>query len=127
VHVDLAPGWTVELDRGPDWLFARLHGPTSSDAEGVPLAERLVAMLDNEFVHRIVLELDEIELLRSPLLGELVRLHKRVCSRDGVMRICGLSDSNYEVLRSSRLHDRFPRYTTREEAVLGYRRPNKPR
>jgi anti-anti-sigma regulatory factor len=83
-------------------------------------------MLDNEFANRVVLELDDLDLLRSPLVSELLRLYKRVSSRDGVMRICGLSDNNYEVLCTSRLNERFPRYHDREEAVM-CSRPAKPR
>ena len=124
--LDLAPGCAVELDRGPGWLFVRLQGTSPRDLEGVDFAERIWQLLEQEFGHRVVLELDAIELLQSSLVGELVLLHKRVCTRDGVMRVCGLSDSNYEVLRTNRLHHRFPRFQTREEAVMG-NHPKQPR
>ena len=126
MNLDLAPGWSADLERGPDWLFVRLHGSLPFDTQGMDLADRVWKMLEQGLAHRLVLELDEIDLLRSHLIGELVRLHKRVCSRQGVMRVSGLSDSNYDVLKASRLHYRFPRYGTREEAVRGYR-PNQPR
>ena len=126
MNLDLAPGWTAELDRGPGWLFVRLQGSTPFDTQGIDLADKVWQLLEQEFGHRLVLELDDVELLRSHLLGELVRLHKRICARDGVMRLSGLSDSNYEVLCSSRLQHRFPRFQNREEAVMGYR-PTKPR
>ena len=124
--LDLAPGWSVELDRGPGWLFVRLRGEPPYDAQGIGIADRVWKLLEQEFGHRIVLEMDDVELLRSPLIGELVLLHKRVCSRDGLMRLSGLSDSNYEVLRTNRLHHRFPRFRSRSEAVMGYR-PSQPR
>ena len=126
MNLDIAPGWSAELDRGPDWLFVRLHGDTPYETEGTELAERVWCLLEQQLAHRIVIELDEIALLRSHLVGELVRLHKRVYAQEGIMRICGLSDSNYDVLRSSRLHNQFPRYQTREEAVMGAR-PAQPR
>jgi hypothetical protein len=126
VILDLAPGWSVELDRGPGWLFVHVRRPATNDPAGIDLAERVWKLLEQEFGSRLVLELDEIGLLRSHLVGELVRLHKRITSRDGVMRVCGLSDNNYEVLRTSQLHQRFPRFRNREEAVMGYR-PTKPR
>lgn len=126
MQVPLAPGWSAELDRGPGWLFLRLHPSRTSNAEGVDLAGRVSRILENEFANRVVLELDDVELLRSPLVGELLRLHKRLSSRAGMLRICGLSDNNYEVLRSSRLQDFFPRYRDREEAVMASR-PTKPR
>jgi anti-anti-sigma regulatory factor len=114
------------LDRGPDWLFVRLQAEEPYDSQGTALAERVWQLLEQEFAHRLVVEMDDVELLRSHLIGELVLLHKRVCANHGIMRLSGLSDRNYDVLRSSRLHDRFPRYFTREEAVMAYR-PTKPR
>jgi anti-anti-sigma regulatory factor len=124
--LDLAPGWMMEIDRGPDWLFIRLHGEEPFDCDGVDLAGRLWQVLDQEFTHRLVLELEEVRLLRSHFVGELVRLHKRLQSQGGMLRLSGLSESNYQVLCSSRLADRFPKYQSREDAVMGYR-PAKPR
>ncbi|MFV1967926.1 MAG: hypothetical protein ACC628_21040 [Pirellulaceae bacterium] len=124
--LDLVPGWTMELDRGPGWLFVRLRGTAPFDAQGIGVADRVVKLLEQEFGHRVVVELDDVDMLRSELVGELVRLHKRVCSRDGLMRVSGLSDSNYEVLRTNRLHHRFPRFHSRADAVMGTR-PCQPR
>lgn len=126
MNLDLAPGWHVELERGPDWLFVRLKGEPPFDAEGMDLAERVWRMVEQEGAHRVLIELDDIDLLRSPLLGELVRLHKRVASRDGIFRVSGLSQQNYDVLRSSGLHHRLPCYRNRADAVMGFR-PTKPR
>jgi anti-anti-sigma factor len=126
VNLDLAPGLSVELDRGPGWLFVRLHVPSTAEATELDLCEQLSTLLENEFANRLVVELDDVELLRSALLGQLVELHKRICGRDGVMRICGLSERNYQVLRRSRLQKRFPRFDTRHDAVMGHH-PLKPR
>jgi hypothetical protein len=49
----------------------------------------------------------------------LVNLHKRIYTHGGLLRIAGLSDDNYRVLVACRLHERFPRYASREEAVMG--------
>ena len=68
--LELAPGWTTDLDRGPDCLFVRLHGPENGEAEGAELAERLWSLLEREFAHRLVLELDDVPLLRSALIGD---------------------------------------------------------
>ena len=124
--LDLAPGWSVELDRGPGWLFVRPHTRMTDDLASIDLANQVWQLLEREFGHRVVLEMDDVGLLRSHLVGELVRLHKRVTSHEGLMRVCGLSDGNYEVLRTTQLHHRFPRYRDREEAVMG-QRPTKPR
>ncbi|MDX1948541.1 MAG: STAS domain-containing protein [Pirellulaceae bacterium] len=121
--VDLAPQWSLEIDRGPDWLFVRVLPPQGGDTGEFPIAEAIWERLEQSFCHRVVLELDQIKLLRSWLVGELVRLHKRLAAREGLMRLTGLSAANEEVLHIARLSDRFPVYRNRTEAVMGHRPP----
>ena len=118
--------WTFDVERGPDWLFVKVHGPQNGDAEGVPLAEMIWDLMQQQFARRVVLELGELRILRSYVIGQLVQLHKRVYTHDGMMRLVGLSPDNYSVLVACRLNDRFPDYATREDAIMG-QRPNKPR
>lgn len=122
----LAPGWNFSLERGPDWLFVRLNGPQDGDAAGANLAEKLWGLLQQQFTYRLVLELDELAVLRSHLIGQLVLLHQRIDSHGGLLRLCGLSEENQLALRASRLDACFPLYRDREEAVMGHR-PNRPR
>ena len=126
MELELGLGWSVEIDRGPDWIFVTLQGPGPFDAAAIDLAAQVWRIVDQEFVNRMVLEMDNVPVLPSQLVAELVRLHARITSRGGLMRISGLSDANYAVLRNCRLHDRFPQYPDRRAAVLDYR-PNKPR
>jgi anti-anti-sigma factor len=123
----LAPGWHTQMERGPDWIFVRLLPPeTHAEAASAALAEAIWRLLEQEFTYRLVLELDALPLLSSHLLGELIRLSKRIYSHGGMLRICGLSDSNQHVLRLSRMGGQFPHYASRAEAVMGHR-PAKPR
>ena len=123
----LTYGWDVEVDRGPDWLFVRIHPPEDLlHGDESHLAERLWEMLQQGFSHRLVLELDQIHMLSTYLVGQLVLLHKRIGAHGGTMRICGLSPRCAEVLRIHRLADRLYPYENRTEAVMGVR-PNKPR
>lgn len=114
-----ASGWSTEVDRGPDWLFVRLHAPTMREADAPALAEQIWDLMRSHFASRLVLELDELPLLRSSLIGELVLLHKRVHSQGGIMRLAGLSAANQSVLRMMRLEERFPHYLNRHDAVAG--------
>jgi anti-anti-sigma factor len=123
---ELSPGWSMELDRGPDWLFVRLKPPPGISGMEVNLAETVWENLEQSFTHRLVLELDELTLMRSWVIGEIVKLHKRVVAHDGLMRLCGLSDANQGVLKMCRLDDRFPQYRNRNDAVMGHR-PTQPR
>lgn len=122
--LELAPEWTMDIDRGPDWLFIRLRPPVSGDLGEISLAEAIWDKLEQAFCYRVVLELEEVKILPSWMVGELVRLHKRVTTQGGMMRLAGLSQTNQDVLRICRLHDRFPAYRNRTDAVMGHRPPN---
>jgi anti-sigma B factor antagonist len=123
---EAAPGWGLDLDRGPDWLFVRLRPPQHGDTSEVELAETIWQMMDQSFTHRAVLEMDDIWLLRSWMIGQLVKLHKRIAAEGGLLRLAGLNNSSQEVLRLCRLDDRFPQYDSRSSAVMG-RRQTAPR
>lgn len=121
--MELAPEWTTDIDRGPDWLFIRPRPPRDGDTGEIALAEMIWQKLEQCFCYRVVLELDDVKHLRSWMVGELVRLHKRVTTQGGMLRLCGVSPANQDVLRICRLHDRFPAYRNRTDAVMGCRPP----
>ena len=98
--LEVAPGWTIDMERGPDWLYVRLHVDRSCWSEVTGLAESIWSLLRQQFTHRLVLELDELTCLPSSLMGELVRLYKRIQAHDGLMRLCGLSQTNLDALAS---------------------------
>jgi anti-anti-sigma factor len=118
---ELSCDWTFDVTRGPDWLFIKLSGPANGDAEGMPLAETIWDMMQQHFARRLVLELSDVHILRSYVVGQLVQLHKRVYTSGGLMRLAGVSDDNYNVLVACRLHERFPRYATCGDAVMAHR------
>lgn len=124
--IQIAQGWELDVERGPDWLFVRPRNLPKGASNTPPLAEQIWAMLEQNFTSRLVLELDQVRYLHSYLIGQLVWLHKRISAHAGVMRICGLSAANCKVLETCHLDSRFPRYADRSEAVLGYR-PMQPR
>lgn len=124
--LELAPDWTTEIDRGPDWLFIRLRPPAQGNTDEIPLAEMLWQKLEQSFCYRLVLELDDVAFLRSWMVGELIRLHKRVTTQGGMLRLCGLTPASNAVLKIARLDDRMPNYANRTDAVMGHR-PAKPR
>ncbi len=84
-------------------------------------------MLEQSMTHRLVLEMGDIVRLDKSLIDQIEWLHKRIQSHDGVMRICGLSPSNKELLHNFGLAGHFPHYRDREEAVMGQASPGKPR
>ena len=123
--LEVAPGWSVDVSRGPDWLFVRLHEDRAHEMDTTGLADSLWNLLQQQFAHRLVLELDDVSTLPSSLLSELVRLYRRIHAQGGLMRLCGLSDEHLELLRLTRLQRCFPHYDSLTEAVMGT--PPKPR
>jgi hypothetical protein len=118
---ELSSRWVLRYDVSPEWLFFRLDPDPAADPLA-PLAERIWETAATHKIYRIVMELDSGVMLTSHLAGQLVLLHKRCHEAKGVARICGLNAASYEVLKIMRLHDRFPNYPTRHDAING-RRP----
>lgn len=127
MRVVLAPGWKTELDRGPDWLFVKLYGPDNSQADATGLAETLGMLLRQEFKRRLVLELDELLDMPQDLVSEMTLLHEALESEGGVLRLCGVSTEHQHALEGNDSDCRFIPFRDREEAVLGFYRPGKPR
>ncbi len=114
----LAPGWELAVERGPDWLFIKVANPDGDASDATELADCIWSLLQQHLTHRLVLELDQIDVLRSNLLGQLVKLQRRIAEQGGVIRLCGLSPHNRRVLKTCRLDDRLPVYDGRMDAVL---------
>jgi anti-anti-sigma factor len=122
----VAPGCELEVERGPDWLLVRVAGLDPADPVP-PMAEQVWDALQQHFTYRLVLELDQISLLTSTLIAQLLQLYRRIEQHGGVMRLCGLSPHNREVLRTCRVSDHLTPYQSRQEAVMGCRRIIRPR
>jgi anti-anti-sigma factor len=115
---EVCEDWGVDVDRGPDWLFVRLRPGTQEPGD---MADKLWKLADRHFVYRMVLEMDQVDVLPSRLMGQLVTLQKRVMQRQGALRLCGLTDHCAETLHFCRLDQALPNYETRAEAVTGRR------
>jgi len=116
-------GWQLDVQRGPQWLLVKLRRSGGSRVgetgdEATALFDRIWSLLENHFTYRVVLDFEQLDLLNSPLIGQLIRLSKRIQERDGVIRLCGLSDHNRHVLHTCHLSDRLRPYHTRREAVM---------
>ena len=115
----ISPGWDLEVQRGPDWLFVKLGNRPPADAEIPSLADEIWSILDRHFVYRLVLQLDGVRTLNRDLLRELVVLYRRIRQHGGMMRLCGLSAQHHKMLEDSGLIRRFPAYQDLQEAVMG--------
>ena len=113
-------GCQFDVDRGPDWLFIRIHLPADQSLAALPIAESIWSIIDQNRVLRVVLELDQLSLLHSHLIGQFVMLYKRLHSHGGMLRLCGLSPTNEEALHGCRLDSCFPSFANRGDAVMGH-------
>jgi anti-anti-sigma regulatory factor len=113
----------LEIERGPDWLLVRVNLPDSVGRSGPALADRIWRLLEQHFTYRLVLELDEVRVLTGDLIEQLMQLYRRIEEHEGVMRVCGLSPSNRQVLHACRLDEQLLPYRDREEAVMGVPHP----
>jgi anti-anti-sigma factor len=114
----VAPSCEFQVERGPDWLLVCIKNLDSRDSH-IPLADRLWDLMQQHFTHRLVLELNDVEVLSSHLIEELMTLYRRIEEHDGVLRLCGLSPENREVLHVCHLDERLLPYGDRHEAVMG--------
>ena len=122
-----AAGYEFQVERGPDWLLVRITKLADDSSDSPPLVETLWSLLEQHFTYRLVLELDEVGVLTSDLIGQLVALYSRIREHDGVLRLCGLSAYNCQVLHTCRLDEQLPAYHDRQEAVMAGGAPVRPR
>lgn len=126
--LEIAQGWSLDVERGPDWLIVRVHCDPDKGWHSAPLAENAWSLLNQHFAHRLVLECDELTVMSTELIGELVRLQKRIVTGGGQLRIAGLSEGMRDVLHTARLDGCLSVFANREDAVMGVGyRPEKPR
>jgi anti-anti-sigma factor len=116
-----------DVDRGPDWLLIRVRKWEPGDMESSPLAEQVWRLMEQHLMHRLVLELDQVPMLNSRMIGQLIKLYRRISECEGVMRLCGLTQRNRDLMHQCRLDERLPPYQDRQDAVLGDLMRQRPR
>jgi anti-anti-sigma factor len=120
-------GWDLDLERGPGCLFIRLRPGTCERLPETSLAERIWALLEQHLAYCLVLEMDEVDLLDSDLLGQIAALASRIDVHDGMVRLCGVSPESRETLHRANLSDSLPAYSSRQDAMFGRCGPCRPR
>ncbi|MGD9722794.1 MAG: hypothetical protein AB7O59_15780 [Pirellulales bacterium] len=126
VQVSVARGWDLEVDRGPDWLFVRPLAFDRALDDAPSLGEQIWGLLEQTLTHRLVLELGGLS-LDEKLIAQILQLQERVHAHDGIMRVCGLSAENEQLLRSHDVDGQIALYCDREAAVMCQDRPRQPR
>ncbi len=81
------------------------------------ISEELMAVPDGLDRPRIVLDIEEVEYMSSPVLGKLVRFRKRVRNAGGGLRICNVHPDIRDVFEMTDLHHVFDLHDDREGAI----------
>ncbi len=115
----LATEWNLEVDRGPDGLWVRIAGPARHTSTCPQLADALWALLQQHFVYRLVLDVEELDVCDDCTVNQLADLSERINEHDGMLRLCGLSPENRKAFEKRQSKGYIPCYQDREEAVMG--------
>jgi anti-anti-sigma factor len=114
---DLVQNWRVTIDQAGDWRTVRLHQPQDGATVVYDLADAIWQKLGSPPPPRILLEMDDVHFLSSSVMGELVRLHKRMAVMGGLLHLCGLCPQCAEALHITRLDRVLPTFTSHDEAL----------
>lgn len=109
--------WEMHVERGPDCLIVKLGTPSGQPWEMGPLADTIRSLLDRHFTYRLILDMKELTLMSSMVIGQLVMLRKWICAHRGVMCLCGMSPLNLDILRRLHLLGFFSIYRNCQDAV----------
>jgi anti-anti-sigma factor len=92
------------------------HRQVEAGVDGV------LELLETASVKNVILDLHRTGYFRSATLGLLVKLGKRVGSRQGRLAFCNASVPATEMLRTTRLDRVWPVYSSQEEALRAIRK-----
>ena len=81
------------------------------------IGERLSELVAQDAMPRIVMDFTQVGHMSSSALGMLITLHKRVREKGGLLRLCSIRPTIYEVFEITRLNQVFGILPSREEAV----------
>ena len=110
-------GPSIEVERGPDWLFVRVAGGATGPMED--LTTSVWETIREHGASRVVLELDHLDTIDEALGGVIGELGTRVRDAGGLIRICGLSEPKLTRLRRVAAAASVPHFDTRGDAVGG--------
>jgi anti-anti-sigma factor len=117
VTYDLVQNWRATIDQSGDWRVVRLHQPQDGATVVYDLADALWSKLGSPPPTRVLLEMVDVHFLASSVMGELVRLHKRLAVQGDLLHLCGLHPECREALHITRLDRVLPTFDSREEAL----------
>lgn len=71
------------------------------------IGRELFALTDQYHCKKVILDLTDLKMLTSSVLGKMITLHRKLHRTNGKLVLCNAGDFVTEVLETSRLHDYF--------------------
>jgi len=71
------------------------------------IGRELFALTDQYHCQKVILNLTDLKMLTSSVLGKMITLHRKLHRNEGKLVLCNAGDYVTEVLKTSRLHDYF--------------------
>jgi anti-anti-sigma factor len=84
------------------------------------MGQELFHLVETEGRAKLVLNFSSVGFLSSAALGKLITLDKKVKSRGGVLKLCGIRPEIYEVFAITRLDRLFDIKTDESEALAAF-------
>ena len=113
------PTYQFDIDRGPNWLLVGIRRATQGGAGLEAFATHIQSLLEQHLTNRLVVDLHRAGTVTEILAEQLAETRDWLMERGGVMRICGPSPQQREILERHGLGERFVAYRNRAEAVQG--------
>lgn len=83
----------------------------------VRISEQLLSLVAQEVDPRMVVDFTNVGHMSSSALGMLITLHKRIREKKGVLRLCNIAPSIFEVFKITRLNEIFGIKDSRDKAI----------
>ncbi len=87
---------------------------------GPDARDQLYALVDEQHITRMVLDLSDVWALSSYALGILANLQKKVNQAGGRMRLCGLNANINQLFRLTKFDQIFDLHPDRASAMTGF-------
>lgn len=83
--------------------------------------KKAITELLNNGDRKFLLQFDSVQFINSAGIGEIVGAYIAVSNRGGKIKLCGIPDKVYKMLKVTQLISIFETFKTREEALSSFK------
>ena len=71
------------------------------------LGDSIMRLVDDPKNQNIILDFSNVRFMSSSFLGLLVKIHKRICERNGHLKLCNIAKNIYKIFEITQLNKIF--------------------